>query len=123
MCVCQKEHTTCQPSSKNFSTRLRMVGADKRIIPFVAGLSVYGSRRAAPHEPNAPAQTGRLFNGGLITISTKAYHTISKKLDASEIQATMAPVVNELLQFVPKIRARRDMPHKIQPYLLAKRGE
>ena len=43
-----------QPSSQNCCIRSSRLSAEMRMMPFVSGLSEYGSRRAAPHEPSAP---------------------------------------------------------------------
>jgi hypothetical protein len=64
------------------------------MIPLVAGLSVYGSRRAAPHEPSAPTQREQPFNGDLPKSSIEACRTISHKLDAPDIQTPVTTIVD-----------------------------
>jgi len=61
------------------------------MIPLVSGLSEYGSKRAAPHEPRAPG--ARLT--GRYSALLREWHTISEDLDSSEIETSLFSMVDE----------------------------
>jgi hypothetical protein len=53
----RKPLTVLHPSAQNCSTMSLSLAGEVRMMPDVSGLSEYGSRRAAPHDPIAPVQS------------------------------------------------------------------
>lgn len=83
------------------------------MIPRVSGLSEYGSRSAAPHDPKAPndddLSSGRGSSAGKLTVG--------EQFDTPDVQAAVFPVVDEARNLVAPVLVGGDIAHEVQTYL------
>lgn len=50
----EQVQTTCMSAFQALRMSWSMISGELRMMPFVSGLSVYGSINAAPQDPSAP---------------------------------------------------------------------
>lgn len=73
--------------------------------------SVYGSRRAAPHEPKAPGEP--LLSDE--KFQQRTHQTVGKKFNTPDCQFSMLPVVNKPGHFITPITfLARNVCHKVE---------
>ena len=82
--------TVLQPSAQNASTMACSASGELRMIPFVSGLSEYGSRSAAPQEPSAPVIFHQLSEA---TQDKSKMLTIREQLDTLDVEPAVLAVI------------------------------